>query len=73
MHEKEKNPHTNMRTNMKKKPIILSNIAKYIKPVIVLLARRDLLEKCIRGATQSTTTMSSGRLLARHILLQNPQ
>ena len=33
-----------MRTNMKKNPIILSNIAKYVKPVIVSLARRDLLD-----------------------------
>ena len=36
------------------KPIILPNVAKYVKLVFVALARRELLEKCIRGATQNT-------------------
>ena len=54
MQEKAKYPRTNMPAYKHENPIILPHIAKYVKPVFVALARRELLEKCIRGATQNT-------------------
>ena len=54
MHEKAKYPRINMPAYKHEKPIILPHIAKYVKPAFVALGRRELLEKCIRGATQNT-------------------
>ena len=52
--EKAKNPNTNMPVPKHRKPLIPPFYARYFKPSFDKVCRRELLEKCKRGATQNT-------------------
>ena len=53
--EKAKNPNTNMPVpKHRTKPLIPPFYARYFKPSFDKVCRRELLEKCKRGATQNT-------------------